>query len=144
MSQAIVSDLGVAAYVLMHDYKLLGRQNKMIYFEADQDEIDDLKAEYLSSEFHRFDHCIMALKKHDESSRDLAGYRFVTDLGAAAFLLMHKFKMVGRKGKAFYFEVNGQEEAKQFDELNLEYVTSEFNDFDSKLMAVKKMGEFMK
>jgi hypothetical protein len=65
-------------------------------------------------------------------------------LGAAAFLLMHKFKLIGKKGRAFYFDINSKEEETQFDELNLQYATSEFHDFDSKLMSLKKIGEFVR
>ena len=31
------------------------------------------------------------------------------------FLLMHKFKLVGKKGRAFYFEIHSKEEESQFD-----------------------------
>ena len=141
------SDLGVAAYMVMKGHKLAGRQNKTIFFEVRGDNIRKLKAmklEYLSSEFHRFDHCLMSLKKVDEDfDEDFSGYKFVTDLGAAAFILMHKFRIVGRKGKAFYFEVTSEEESKLFDRLSAEYVTSDFHKFDSSLMSVKKLGEFM-
>ncbi len=43
-----VSDLGAAAYILMHEYKVVGKQAKSIYFEvADESEFDDLKLGYL-------------------------------------------------------------------------------------------------
>jgi hypothetical protein len=64
-----VSDLGAAAYVMMHKYKVIGRQGKSIYFEVEekeQDAFDNLVLEYLSSEFHRFDSCLMSLKKIGE------------------------------------------------------------------------------
>jgi hypothetical protein len=61
-----VPDIGIGAYIMMHGFKVVGRKGKNIYFsvpESDQDEFHRLRAEYLSSPFHHFDHCIMALKK---------------------------------------------------------------------------------
>jgi regulator of sigma D len=69
-------------------------------------------------------------------------HKFVTDLGAAAYIMMHKYKVVGKKGKAIYFEVN-QDEVNEFDSLQLEYLSSEFHRFDSCLMSLKKIGEYM-
>lgn len=69
-------------------------------------------------------------------------HKFVTDLGAAAYIMMHKYKVVGKKGKAIYFEVN-QEEIGEFDSLQMEYLSSEFHRFDSCLMSLKKIGEYM-
>lgn len=142
-----VNDLGVSAFMLMKGFRLFGRSGKTIYFDIqakDLVEFDKLKREYLVSEFHRFDHYLMALKKFDESEESLAGYKFVTDLGAAAYLLMYRFKVIGRQGKAFYFEISSPEEERDFDEKNLEYTMSEFHEFDSKLMSVKKLQECMK
>jgi hypothetical protein len=67
--QKSVSDLGAGAYLLMHGWKPLGRRGKDIIFdvdEADVSEFDDLQLRYLTSEFHRFDACIMSLKKMGE------------------------------------------------------------------------------
>jgi hypothetical protein len=99
-NQKSVSDLGAAAYILMHDYKVIGRRGKDIFFQVDDDErtpgkFDELTLDYLSSEFHRFDSCIMSLKKIGEYPFDHRQFRFVTDLGAAAYILMHKYKVVG-------------------------------------------------
>lgn len=144
--QKAVSDLGAAAYILMHEHKVIGRQGRSIFFEVDEGtetEFDNLKLEYLSSEYHRFDSCLMSLKKIDETVNELHARKFVTDLGAAAFLLMHKFRVIGRKGKAVYFEVSNDEESIQFDELTLEYLSSDFHKFDSCLMSLKKIGEFI-
>jgi hypothetical protein len=61
-----VSDLGAGAYLLMHGYKVVGRQGKDIMFEItpnETEEFETLQLEYLRSEFHRFDACIMSLKK---------------------------------------------------------------------------------
>lgn len=142
-----VSDLGAAAYILMHEYKVIGRQGKEIFFlltegEQTAEKFDQLTLDYLSSEFHRFDACIMSLKKIGEYPFASKAHRFVTDLGAAAFILMHKYKVLGKKGKAIYFEVEG-EDKDRFDELALEYLSSDFHRFDSCLMSLKKIGEYI-
>jgi len=64
-----ITDHGIAAYLLMHGYEIAGRKGRSFYFKVDQDEenrLDELTMEYLSSQYHRFDHCIMALKKIPE------------------------------------------------------------------------------
>jgi hypothetical protein len=81
----------------------------------------------------------MGLKKLEEYPFPIDSNKFVTDLGAAAFLLMHKFKLLGKKGKSFYFDLNSIEEEQQLDEMNLQYASSSFHDFDSKLMSLKKI-----
>lgn len=61
-----VTDLGAAAYILMHQFKVIGKQGQAVYFEMDESEVGEferLEFEYLSSEFHRFDSCLMSLKK---------------------------------------------------------------------------------
>jgi hypothetical protein len=68
--------------------------------------------------------------------------KFVTDLGAAAYIMMHKYKVIGKRGKSIYFEVD-EEEEDMFDNLNLEYLSSEYHRFDSCLMSLKKIGEYM-
>ncbi len=145
-NQKSVSDLGAAAYLLMHELKVIGRKGKDIYFLLDDktstSQFDQLTLDYLSSEFHRFDACIMSLKKIGEYQFDPRGYRFVTDLGAAAYILMHKYKVVGRRGKAIYFEVDDAS-ADKFDEVALEYISSDFHRFDSCLMSLKKIGEYI-
>lgn len=37
MKKKSVSDLGAAAYLLMHDWKVMGRRGKDIYFQLDND-----------------------------------------------------------------------------------------------------------
>lgn len=66
----------------------------------------------------------------------------VNDLGAAAFIMMHKYKVIGRQGKSIYFEVDESEQS-EFDDLQLEYLQSEFHRFDSCLMSLKKIGEYL-
>lgn len=144
MKKKSVSDLGAAAYMLMHDWKVMGRKGKDIYFQLDEDhtseKFDQLTLDYLSSEFHRFDACIMSLKKIGEYSFSASvNNRFVTDLGAAAYILMHKYKIVGKKGKAIYFEVDNS----AFDDIALEYISSDYHRFDSCLMSLKKIGEYI-
>ncbi len=68
-------------------------------------------------------------------------HKFVTDLGAAAYIMMHKYKVVGKKGKAIYFEVEENEQQK-FEDLIMDYLSSEFHRFDSCLMSLKKIGEY--
>lgn len=64
-----VTDLGAGAYLMMHGYKVKGRMGKAILFEVERegvDEFEERKMEYLTSEFHRFDSCLMSLKKIEE------------------------------------------------------------------------------
>jgi hypothetical protein len=70
-------------------------------------------------------------------------HKFVTDLGAAAYIMMHKYKVVGRRGKSIYFEVTEGDDEEKFDALTMEYLSSEFHRFDSCLMSLKKIGEYM-
>lgn len=145
-NQKSVSDLGAAAYLLMHDLKVIGRKGKEIYFSLDgkhtSQQFDQLTLDYLSSEFHRFDACIMSLKKIGEYAFEAKAHRFVTDLGAAAYILMHKYKVIGKRGKAIFFEVDGSS-AEKFDDVALEYISSDFHRFDSCLMSLKKIGEYI-
>lgn len=143
-----VSDLGAAAYVLMHKFKVIGRKGKDIYFSLSEkqssEEFDQLVLDYLSSEFHRFDSCIVSLKKIGEYNFETRHSKFVTDLGAAAYILMHKYKVLGKKGKSIYFEIDNDQETKnKFDDLSLEYISSDFHRFDSCLMSLKKIGEYI-
>lgn len=67
--QKSVNDLGIAAYLLMHGYKVVGRKNRTIFFEVKEDEMqefDALSFDYLSSPYHQFDSCLMSLKKISE------------------------------------------------------------------------------
>ncbi len=69
-----VTDLGAAAYLMMHGYRVIGRQGRAIIFEVDPNcsvEFEDRQLEYLSSEFHRFDSCLMSLKKINEFVSEL-------------------------------------------------------------------------
>lgn len=68
--------------------------------------------------------------------------KFVTDLGAAAYLMMYKLKVIGKKGKAIYFEIEKDQE-REFEQLTMDYLSSEFHRFDACLMSLKKIGEYM-
>ncbi len=69
-------------------------------------------------------------------------HKFVSDLGAAAYIMMHKYKVIGKKGKSIYFEVD-EGEVSDFENLIFEYANSEFHRFDSCLMSLKKINEYM-
>jgi len=65
----------------------------------------------------------------------------VNDLGIAAYLMMHGFKVIGRKNRTIYFEIK-EIESQEFDQLGFEYLSSPFYSFDSCLMSIKKIGEY--
>lgn len=140
-----VSDLGSSAYLLMKGYKPQGRDGKDIVFIVDESKwrtFEELKIEYLSSEFHRFDSCLMSLKKMGEYRPENHNPKHsVGDLGAGAYLIMHGFKPVGREGKNIFFEVMGNEEI-DFDEKQLEYLSSDYHRFDSCIMSLKKINPY--
>lgn len=141
-----IADLGTAAYLMMKGFKVVGREARDIYFliePSQEPKFDRVSLDYLSSEFHRFDSCIMALKKINENIVvDLGKSKFVTDLGAAAFIMMHQYKILGKRGKTLYFEVD-EASVDKFDELSLDYLSSDFHKFDSCLMSLKKIGEYV-
>jgi hypothetical protein len=145
MNKKSVSDLGAAAYLLMHELKVIGKKDKEIYFSIDgmtEEKFDQLTLDYLSSEFHRFDSCLMSLKKIGEYNFNPENGRQITDLGAAAYILMHKYRVLGRRGKSIYFEVEENSNEK-FEEIAFDYITSDFHKFDSCLMSLKKIGEYI-
>lgn len=139
-----VSDLGAAAYLLMKKYKVVAKKIKSIYFEVSQDKEDEFERlimDYLSGEFHRFDSCLMSLKKMKDNSDYTMqqDHREVSDLGAAAYVLMGKYKVVAKQGRSVYFDVGSDEQ--EFEALVLDYLSNEFHIFDSCLMSLKKMKE---
>lgn len=157
MIHKFVNDLGVAAYVLMHGYAVIGKKGRSIYFEVANEEeskaFDQLVLEYQPpNEFYTFDSCLMFLKKINEfvpEDAEEKRYKIVSDLGVAAYLLMKEYgekslgvKVVGKKGKYVYFECpQGREE--EFERLSYQYLPSPFQTYDSNLMALKKIGEYM-
>ena len=61
-----VMDLGAGAYLMMHGYKVVGKNGKEVVFEIPAKEemkFDEQGMEYLSSPYHHFDSCLMSLKK---------------------------------------------------------------------------------
>lgn len=66
----------------------------------------------------------------------------VSDLGAGAYLMMHGYKVIGRKGKSIIFEVE-EDGVRVFEQRTMEYLSSDFHRFDSCLMSLKKIGEYM-
>ena len=64
--------------------------------------------------------------------------KVIDDLGAAAYLMMMGWKVIGKKDKAFVFEVEESSET-DFTETHLEYLNSDFHRFDASLMSLKKM-----
>jgi hypothetical protein len=137
-----IKDIGIAAYLLLHNFKLSSKRDKLFIFEIDQDkekEFEDLKLSYLASEFHHFDSCLMSLKKLDDYPFDINSNCFTYDLGCAAYLLLHRFRLLGRKSKCFYFDVSSEEEEIQFRDMIYQYSSCEFHNFDAKLMSIKKI-----
>ena len=147
--QKPINDLGIAAYMMMHGYEIIGRHNRTVYFQTDESEeqnFNKLSFEYLSSSYHDFDSCLMSLKKVGEF--DPKKYvekplmrKPINDLGIAAYMMMNKYKVIGRYNRTVYFEINELDERK-FDGLSFKYLSSPYHTFDSCLMALKKVGEF--
>jgi hypothetical protein len=152
-----VNDRGVAAYVLMHGYAVIGKRGRSIYFECSTEEeakeFDRLILEYQPPcEFYTFDSCLMFLKKINEvvpEELDERRNKVVSDLGVAAYLLMKEYsdnslgvKVIGKKGKFVYFE-HPEGKGENFERLSYQYLPSPFQTYDSNLMALKKIGEYM-
>lgn len=152
-----VNDLGVAAYLLMHAYTVIGKKGRAIYFECHDEEdasrFDQMVLEYQPpNEFYTFDSCLMFLKKINETVPphfDESIHKIVNDLGVAAYLLMYEYrqkrlglKVIGKRGRSVYFE-HPVGAAEQFKRLSYEYLPSQFQTYDSNLMALKKIGEYM-
>jgi len=152
-----VNDLGVAAYILMHGYPVVGKRGRSIYFECATEEemkgFDRLVLEYQPpNEFYTFDSCLMFLKKINEvvpEELEEDRHKIVCDLGVAAYLLMKEYndnslgvKVIGKKGKYVYFSYP-EGKSDDFERLSYQYLPSQFQTYDSNLMALKKIGEYM-
>ena len=152
-----VNDLGVAAYLLMHGFTVIGKKARSIYFECQNEEeakeFDRLVLEYQPpNEFYTFDSCLMFLKKINEQAPialDEKIHKVVSDLGVAAYLLMQEYwekplgvKVIGKRGKYVYFE-HPEGRGNEFERLSYQYLPSQFQNYDSNLMALKKIGEYM-
>lgn len=140
-----VSDLGASAYLLMKGYKPKGRYDKDIVFIIDASKwraFEELKIEYLKSEFHRFDSCLMSIKKLGEyQPENYNPDNSVSDLGAGAYLIMHGFDMIGREGKNILFSVP-ESDQNDFEEKQLEYISSVYRNFDSCIMSIKRINHY--
>lgn len=66
----------------------------------------------------------------------------VPDIGIGAYVMMHGFKVVGRKGKNIYFSF-AKSEQEEFDRLRTEYLSSPYHHFDHCLMSLKKYQDYM-
>lgn len=66
----------------------------------------------------------------------------VSDIGIGAYLLMHGYKIVGRKGSTVYFDVR-EDDASEFDKLAFDYLSSPYHEFDANIMSLKKMGDYL-
>ena len=152
-----VNDLGVAAYILMHGHAVIGKRGRSIYFDCDSKsaiEFDKLILDYQPpNEFYTFDSCLMFLKKMNEhvpENLEMGSiHKMVSDLGIAAYLLMQEYqkgalgvKVIGKKGKNVYFE-HPEGKSHEFDRVSYQYLPSQFHTYDSNLMALKKIGEYM-
>ena len=61
-----ISDLGVAAYLLMFGHTIGGRQGRNVFFDVKEEDIpefDKLCFEYHGSSFSKFDLHLMSIKK---------------------------------------------------------------------------------
>lgn len=155
-----VTDLGVAAYLLMHQFKVIGKRGKAIYFECEDSSEASSEADFNSiildymppNEFYLFDSCLMALKKISPSvpySNTKDNILTVSDLGQAAYILTKEYGShplgavcIGRgSDRTIAFKVpKGKEE--NFKAVSFSYLGSPFHTFDSCLMALKKVGEY--
>ncbi len=68
--------------------------------------------------------------------------RSVSDLGMAAYIKIHGFRCLGKKNRHWFFEVD-ESQANQFDQLTVDYINSPMHEFDSAIMSLKKMGEYL-
>jgi hypothetical protein len=147
LNQREVADLGEAAFAKMKGFRCVGRKGRSFFFDVPvgaEEKFDALNLEYINSPYHDFDACIMSMKKVADRLSEPRGQlrKAVSDLGSAAYLKMHGFKCAGRRGRNFFFEV-ADEDVEKFDMLNFEYVNSQYHDFDSAIMCLKKIGEYM-
>lgn len=70
------------------------------------------------------------------------GRRSVGDLGMAAYVKIHGFRCLGRRGRNYYFAVD-EAQSQEFNKLTVDYVNSAMHEFDSAIMSLKKIGEFV-
>jgi len=151
-----VTDLGVAAYLLMHQFKVIGKRGNAIYFEcgdSEKEQFEDLVLDYMPpSEFYLFDACLVALKKINSFSASKDKYDHVLslfDMGQAAYVLMKEYgnhssgvKCLGKNHDRGIVFVVPKDKEEEFKTTAFEYLGSPFHTFDSCLMSLKKIGEY--
>lgn len=149
-----VTDLGIAAYLLMHQFKVIGKRGKAIYFECEDsatDQFNDLVFDYMPpSDFYLFDSCLMALKKINPWPSPYKGETSsLYDMGQAAYVLMKEYgnhplgvRCVGKGQDRGLMFVVSEDKEEDFKAASFEYLGSPFHTFDSCLMALKKIGEY--
>lgn len=153
-----VSDLGMAAYLMLHGCSVVAKEGKLIYFECndetDEEAIDNLILEYQPpNDFITFDNCLMFLKKlNDKHPKTEEGaIKLIPNLGQAAYILLHECreqpenrlnaKVVGKKGKNIYFR-HPEEMSGKLTKLANDYFLSQFYKYDQELQGIKKYGEY--
>lgn len=149
-----VTDLGVAAYVLMHQFKVVGKRGRAIYFECEpdaEDQFNELVLDYMPpSDFYLFDACLMALKKNNPYPSPYKGEtESIYDMGQAAYVLMKEYgkhplgvRCVGKGDDRGLMFVVPEDKSGDFQKVSFAYLGSPFHTFDSCLMALKKIGEY--
>lgn len=139
-----VQDLGSSAYLMIHGFKPIGRYDRSIVFKIDsfneEDQIEKLCLDYLKSDFRKFDSCLMSLKKIDYFKKQDYNIKSVNDLGCSAYLMLHDCEIVGRENNNFKFKVINEDE---FHNMITDYLTSEFHRFDSYIMSLKKLINYL-
>ena len=156
--EKFVTDLGIAAYLLMHGFQVNGKKGRSIYFECsgtEQQDFDKLVLDYMPpSDFYLFDSCLMALKKINPWTKTLQkdkNIEVLTDMGQAAYILMKEYldpkgyKIIGRgsteREKEIYFQLPENANHNEFRQRAFAYLGSPFHNFDSNLMTLKKIME---
>lgn len=66
----------------------------------------------------------------------------IEDVGVAAYLRLHGFKVIGKRGRAYYFSVKPDEEV-SFNEAMFDFPNSPYHDYDSHLIALKKLPNYL-
>jgi len=149
-----VTDLGIAAYLLMHQFKVVGKKGKAIYFECESsatDQFNELIFGYMPpSDFYLFDSCLMALKKVNPWPSPYKGETSsLYDMGQAAYVLMKEYgshalgvRCVGKGNDRGIMFIVPEDKNDAFKAASFAYLGSPFHTFDSCLMALKKIGEY--
>jgi len=65
----------------------------------------------------------------------------INDLGIGAYLMMNGFKVVGRKGRNVFFEVETDKDKTELDAMAMDYLRTDYERFDNYLAVLKKISE---